>query len=122
MKSLLASLLLLVISGFCTNLNAQSNDRSSASLSPSDRAILQSWAEASQPNEARIENDRLILPGDDRDAVCAYMRVYRVKRDVPGSDLTRPAGYTTCVGAARFSMKSSAVPKSKAPLEPVQGK
>jgi len=115
MKSLLASLLLLVISGFCTNLNAQSNDRSSASLSPSDRAILQSWAEASQPNEARIENDRLVLPGDDRDAVCAYMRVYRMKRDVPGSDLTRPAGYTTCVGATRFSMKSSVLRKAMPP-------
>jgi len=115
MKSLLASLLLLAVSGF-TNLSAQSNSQSSTTLSAADRAVLQSWAEASTLGEASIKNDRLLLPGDNRHAVCAYMRVYRMKRDVPGSDMTRPAGYTTCVGAARFSMKSSVLKKAM-PLE-----
>ncbi|HWZ83240.1 MAG TPA: hypothetical protein VNW47_11470 [Terriglobales bacterium] len=80
-------------------------------LSDSNRAIIQSWSAANHSGEARIEGDRLILPSDDRDSTCAFMRVYRMKRDVPGSDVTRPAGYTTCVNAARFTMRSSAKPQ-----------
>lgn len=38
---------------------------------------------------------------------CAYMRTYRVKRDRPASDMTRPAGYTTCVPFKRFEVKSA---------------
>lgn len=38
---------------------------------------------------------------------CAYMRTYRVKRDRPASDMTRPAGYTTCVPFKRFEVRSA---------------
>lgn len=38
---------------------------------------------------------------------CAFLRTYRAKRDHPGSDVTRPAGYTTCVPMRRFEMKSA---------------
>ncbi|HZS98837.1 MAG TPA: hypothetical protein VFA40_18780 [Terriglobales bacterium] len=122
MKSLSASLLM--VSAFLSNLSAQSQPTSSTTLSDADRAIIQSWSEqASQTQEARIEGDRLILPIDERNAMCAFLRVYRVKRERPGSDLTRPAGYTTCVGASRFTMKSSAKPKvQQTPMENAQAK
>ena len=112
MKILTASLLALMISVSFSNLLAQSQFISSAPLSDDDRAIVQSWQdEANQNRDVRIEDDRLIFPIDDRNAMCAFLRVYRVKRVMPGSDLTRPAGYTTCVGGSRFTMKSSKRPK-----------
>jgi hypothetical protein len=108
MKTLGAPFLLLLISGLCSNLNAQPKQPSVQS-GAADPAIVAAWAEAdNHPNEARIENDRLILPTDDRSAMCAYLRVYRMKRETPGSDITRPAGYTTCVPTSQFNiMKSS---------------
>ena len=110
MKTLGLSVLL--VSGFFSTLGAQSQEKSAAPLSDADRAIVQSWLEqAKQSDEVRIEGDRLIFPSDDRNAMCAFLRVYRVKRESPGSDVTRPAGYTTCVGGARFTMKSSANPE-----------
>jgi hypothetical protein len=111
------SLLLLMLAG-SRNLNAQSQN---APLSDADRAIVQAWSQANQSSEARIEGDRLILPSDDRNNNCALLRVYRMKRDVPGSDVTRPAGYTTCVSFSRFTVKSSVIrsqdaePKANAP-------
>jgi hypothetical protein len=102
---------LLFVSAACGQVIAQSQ-KPAITFSEPDRAIIQAWSE--QPNlasEARIEGDRLLLPSDDRDNTCAFMRVYRMKRDVPGSDVTRPAGYTTCVNAARFTMKTSAKPQ-----------
>jgi hypothetical protein len=107
MKTLGAPFLLLAISGFCSNLNAQLK-QTPVLPDSDDQAIVAAWSEAdNQSNEARIENDRLILPTNDRSAMCAYLRVYRMKREVPGSDITRPAGYTTCVRTSQFNMKSS---------------
>jgi len=56
--------------------------------------------------------DRIILNLDSElspspYSYCAYMRTYRVKRDIPGSDLTRLAGYTTCFPSKRFEMRSA---------------
>jgi len=46
------------------------------------------------------------------------MRTYRVKRDHPGSDMTRPAGYTTCVPSKRFEVKNAVQVQSEpAPRE-----
>jgi hypothetical protein len=39
--------------------------------------------------------------------VCYSIRGYRVTRDDPQSDLTRPAGYSTCQPAARFHVKGA---------------
>lgn len=117
MKSLTAATLFLTLAGSSAAI-AQSEK---APLNDADRAIVQAWSQSSQPSDARIEGDRLVLPSDGRDNTCAFLRVYRLKRDVPGSDVTRPAGYTTCVSAARFSMKSSVIrsrhaePKANAP-------
>lgn len=41
------------------------------------------------------------------DAACYSIRSYRVTRDNPGSDLTRPAGYSECQPAARFQVKTA---------------
>ena len=114
MKTLSASLLVLMVAGLFSNIDAQSQK---SSLSDSDRAIVQSWSQAAQPRDSRIEGDRLILPSDDRDNTCAFLRVYRMKRDASGSDFTRPAGYTTCVSAARFSMKSSVIRSEDAEIK-----
>jgi hypothetical protein len=124
MKTLGVALGFLLVSGFFSILNAQSQEKSTASLSDADRAIVQSWLEQEiQPYEARIEHDRLILPSDDRYVTCAFLRVYRVKREFPSSDVTRPDGYTTCVGSSRFTMKSSANPKvERMPTENVRAK
>ena len=68
-------------------------------------------------DQAAIENapapaDRIILNLDSElspspYSYCAYMRTYRVKRDHPGTDMTRLAGYTTCVPSKRFEMRSA---------------
>jgi hypothetical protein len=39
--------------------------------------------------------------------VCYSIRGYRVTRDDPESDATRPAGYSTCQPAARFRVKDA---------------
>jgi hypothetical protein len=123
MKSLGASLVLVVSASF-SNLTAQSLPTSSPPPSNADRAIIQSWSEqANQPQEARIEDGRLILPVDHHNAVCAFLRVYRVKRETPDSDATRPSGYTTCVSTSRFTTKSSTMRQSERGLtENVQSK
>jgi hypothetical protein len=123
MKAMSAAFFLLMVSGLFSNLSAQSQNNSSPT-SDADRTIIaESADQTNQQTEARIENDRLILPVDERNALCAYLRVYRVKRDIPGSDATRPAGYTTCVGASRFTMKSSAKPQAeRTPTESIEAK
>lgn len=113
MKTLSTALIFLMLSG-STSLIAQSQK---SSLSAADRSIIQAWAEANPSADARIEGDRLILPADDRDNTCAFLRVYRMKRPTAGSDLTRPAGYTTCVSASRFTMKSSVIRSEQAEPE-----
>jgi hypothetical protein len=49
------------------------------------------------------------------EVTCLSMRTYRVKRDRPQSDVTVPAGYSTCTPSKRFEVKS-AVEKSGALL------
>ena len=39
--------------------------------------------------------------------VCYSIRGYRVTRDDPASDSTRPAGYSTCQPATRFDVKDA---------------
>jgi hypothetical protein len=41
------------------------------------------------------------------DAVCLSIRTYRVVRDNPKSDSTRPAGYSECQPAARYQLKTA---------------
>lgn len=46
-----------------------------------------------------------LAKGDD--FVCLNLRTYRVVRDDPNSDATRPAAYTSCQPIARFQMKTT---------------
>jgi hypothetical protein len=49
----------------------------------------------------------VLEPTRGQDDVCYSIRGYRVTRDDPESDLTRPAGYSTCQPAARFHVKDA---------------
>lgn len=49
----------------------------------------------------------LPLPPLGQNVVCYCIRGYRVTRDDPESDSTRPAGYSTCQPAARFRLKDA---------------
>ena len=60
-------------------------------VKPADRMGLRIYRDASE----------------DGETFCAFMRTYRVKRDHRGSDVVRPAGYTTCVPTRRFELKSA---------------
>ena len=108
MKTLTLCLLLL-LPALVVNAAAQgqANDSTAA-----DKVIIQEWrAHDNQPDSATIQGDRIILSFDDRDSFCAFMRTYRVKRESRDSDVTRPAGYTTCVPASRFAVKRSVSPR-----------
>jgi hypothetical protein len=56
--------------------------------------------------------DRLVLNSasdlpDSSKNSCAFMRTYRVRRPVRGSDAVVPSGYTKCVPMRRFEMRST---------------
>jgi len=50
---------------------------------------------------------RKILPHDQNEATCYSIRGYRVTRDDPESDSTRPSGYSTCQPSDRFQVKDA---------------
>jgi hypothetical protein len=43
---------------------------------------------------------------EDSASTCYSIRNYRMKRDDPETDVTRPDGYSTCQPATRFAVKS----------------
>lgn len=43
---------------------------------------------------------------EDSASICYSIRTYRMKRDDPQTDVTRPDGYSTCQPATRFAVKS----------------
>jgi hypothetical protein len=105
--------------------DASAQQQSNSPALNTDNAAIQKWlARGEQTMLPRIDSDRVILSPDDGDgftlslhdnnASCVYMRTYRVKREARDSDVTRPAGYTTCVPVARFMVKRAVEPK----LEP----
>jgi hypothetical protein len=54
-----------------------------------------------------LESHVVHLPPFGQPRVCYCIRGYRVTRDDPESDSTRPAGYSTCQPAARFHVKDA---------------
>jgi len=101
--------------------NAPAQEQSNAPQSDTDKAAIQKWlAHQGQPKWRGIGGDRIFLPPDDSDGFlqplgdqepsCVYMRTYRVKRETRNSDVTSPAGYTTCVPVARFAVKRAVAP------------
>ena len=102
--------------------NAPAQELSDAPALNTDKAAIQKWlARQGQTKPPGIAGDRIfllpdddngfLLPLGDQEPSCVYMRTYRVKREARGSDVTHPAGYTTCVPVARFAMKRAAEPK-----------
>lgn len=49
--------------------------------------------------------DKRVL--DQGDATCYSIRAYRVRREDPASDMTKPAGYSTCQPATKFQVKEA---------------
>jgi hypothetical protein len=104
--------------------DASAQQRSNSPALNTDNAAIQKWmARGEQTMLPRIDSDRVILSPDDGDgftlslhdnnASCVYMRTYRVKREARDSDVTRPAGYTTCVPVARFIVKRAVEPRQE---------
>jgi hypothetical protein len=73
-----------------------------SSKSTNDQAVI---AAPAAGDNMILDLNAKAAPGSDTS--CAFMRTYRVKRDHPGSDMTRPAGYTACVPFKRFEVKSA---------------
>lgn len=76
--------------------------------SPSDKShdssqllpALKDSAVAPQPDSLTPH----VLTLEQNQATCYTLRTYRVARENPDSDATRPAGYSTCRRAARFQL------------------
>ncbi len=101
---------LLVVFILAPSISAQ-EQFNNAQKSPDD-TIVQLWnAQADPTGGARIEGDKLIISSDSDLNTCLYLRVYRVKKQAPKSDVTLPSGYTTCVSSNRFNKKSAQLPK-----------
>jgi hypothetical protein len=83
-------------------------------------AAAQSASSNNPGNERTVEpeNDSVVIrPLDSRmqhiltlqqdEKTCYTIRTYRVARESPDSDSTRPAGYSTCQRATRFQLKEA---------------
>jgi hypothetical protein len=55
----------------------------------------------------------LTLQQDEK--TCYTLRTYRVARETPDSDSTKPAGYSTCQRATRFQLKEAVDSREIAP-------
>jgi hypothetical protein len=53
------------------------------------------------------ELSNTVLRLEPNDVTCYSMRTYRVTRDDPDSDATRPAGYSTCLPGTRVQLWTS---------------
>jgi hypothetical protein len=62
------------------------------------------------------QDNNFVISLDELEPGCMYMRTYRVKREARDSDVTRPAGYTTCVPMGRFTMKSAVIRSDESEL------
>jgi hypothetical protein len=58
---------------------------------------------------------KIVLLLEPNDVTCYSMRTYRVTRDDPDSDSTRPAGYSTCLPATRVQLRTSEDLPERAP-------
>jgi hypothetical protein len=115
-------------------LRAQSAKESNPAFSQFESASQlqeQSWP-GTMPDSARPGEDefnltprlqrhahRSSLSGEpalaENESTCYFLRSYRVTRDDPDSDSTRPAGYSTCLPGTRIQMKSAVDSQELAP-------
>ena|ERR1700746_3001723 len=80
-----------------------------AAQSTSDKSPDSSQRSAARENEPLVSSSLdsrcpYIIPLEQNQATCYTLRTYRVARENPDSDSTRPAGYSTCQRAARFQL------------------
>ena len=97
--------------------SASAQSQPSSSLSKADRAVIQEWTAHAQTDLQQNKSDRIIFSAEDRDDYCAFIRTYRMKREESSSDITRPAGYTTCVPMQGIEIKRAIAPVGKPPAE-----
>jgi len=74
------------------------------SLSDNEGRISGNDADISRSLDSRAQH-LLTLQQDEK--MCYTIRTYRVARESPDSDSTRPAGYSTCQRATRFHLKDA---------------
>jgi len=103
--------LALAISG-CAAAAAQSSPSTNSAPQPM-QALSLHYAEAETLRAGELE---FAFPSGSRthvanrgqnDRTCYSIRSYRVTRDHPESDSTRPAGYSTCQPASRFQVRET---------------
>ena len=103
--------------------NAPAQSQSNRLGLNTDKDAIQKWlARKGQSGSPGAEGFRVVLPPqdnnfilslDDLEPSCMYMRTYRVQRETHDSDVTHPAGYTTCVPVGRFAVKRAAEPEAE---------
>jgi hypothetical protein len=67
-------------------------------------------AEKKNVSQGMISKDdamRQALEMEENQPTCYMLRTYRVARESPDSDATRPAGYTTCQPSTRYGLKTA---------------
>jgi hypothetical protein len=75
-----------------------------------DDAIVALWnGHPVSTDSGRLEGDKLIISSDSDLITCLNLRVYRQKRESRKSDVTVPAGYTTCVPTNRVNVFKTGV-------------
>lgn len=103
--------------------NAQASADIFQFLDPIDlRGIaLRPWVAAADnkdDSQAVLPQDlvrRRIMTLEENQPVCYALRTYRVARESPDSDSTRPAGYSTCQPTTRFKFKTAVDSREIAP-------
>jgi hypothetical protein len=113
MKSLVASLALVMVSGLACNLSAQSQSSSTVELRDVEHETLTSSLARLTSDQAIATDQQSLDTMNNSDRACAFMRTYRRKREFRNSDYTRPAGFTTCVPVAGFGVKRAVVLKAQ---------
>jgi hypothetical protein len=76
----------------------KSTDSSQRSAARENAPLISSALEPRTPRIFNLQQD---------EAICYTLRTYRVARENPDSDSTRPAGYSTCQRATRFQLRTA---------------
>ena len=82
------------------------------SLSENEGAISGNDSDVTRMLDSRAQH-LLTLQQDEK--TCYTIRAYRVIRESPDSDSTRPAGYSTCQPTTRFQLKDAVDSRQVAP-------
>ena len=88
-----------------------------------DKDAIQKWLARKAPSGRGYrfaippQDNNFVISLDELEPSCMYMRTYRVHREARDSDVTRPAGYTTCVPVGRFAVKSAVIRNGESALE-----